>query len=99
MTLSLFRWIERIAPTLVFARLRVRFDRYNAFSEDALRDFIQQQQVRPTQFAYRLAEGGKYLEYETTVQSRQAADFRRLAEKLGALPQVLDYALTPAGEK
>lgn len=98
-TLSLFRWLERIAPTLVFARLLVRFARGDALTEDVLRAFIQQQGIRPTQMAYRLSQGGKYLEYEMTVQSRQASDFGRLAERLGTVPQVLDYELTPAGEK
>lgn len=99
MTLSLFRWLERIAPTLLFARLMVRFARGNALTEDALRAFIQQQHVRATQIAYRLTQGGKYLEYEMTVQSRQANEFGRLAQRLGTVPEVLDYELTPTGEK
>jgi putative Mg2+ transporter-C (MgtC) family protein len=99
MTLSLFRWLERIAPTLLFARLMVRFARGNSLTEDALRAFIQQQQIRATQIAYRLTQGGKYLEYEMTVQSRQANEFGRLAERLGAVPEVLDYEITPTGEK
>ncbi len=99
MTLSLFRWLERIAPTLVFARLMVRFARGDSLTEDALHAFIEQQPIHPTQVAYRLAEGGKYIEYEMTIQSRHAADFRRLAERLGTLTQVLDYSLTPTGEK
>lgn len=99
MTLSLFRWLERIAPTLVFARLVIRFGRSAAMKEEALRKFIQEQRVRASQIAYRVLEGGKYIEYEMTVQSRKAADFRALAEKLGDLPDVLDYSLTPSGEK
>lgn len=99
MTLSLFRWLERIAPTLVFARLMVRFARTNAMTEEALHTFIRQQRVRASQMAYRVNEGGKYVEYEMTVQSRKAIQLRQLAESLGGLPQVLDYSLTPSGEK
>jgi putative Mg2+ transporter-C (MgtC) family protein len=99
MTLSLFRWLERIAPTIVYARLLVRFARDNSLREAALRVVIEQQNVRALQVAYRLTEGGKYIEYEMTVQSRHAIDFRRLAETLTTIPQVLDYSLTPAGEK
>src|ERR1051325_8603859 len=95
MTLSLFRWLERIAPTMVYARLLVRSTRNNALSEAALCALIEREQIRPSQIAYRLCHDGKYIEYEMTVQSRTAAGFRRLAELLMNVPEVVDYSLTP----
>jgi putative Mg2+ transporter-C (MgtC) family protein len=98
-TLSMFRWLERIAPTIVYARLLVRFARADALGEEALHTLIEQQRIRASQVAYRLTESGKYVEYEMTLQSRHATEFRRLAEILTTLPQLLDYSLTPTGEK
>ncbi len=98
-TLSLFRWLERIFPSLVFARLVIRFGRGAALTEEALRELIRQHRMRATHTAYRLSGEGKYLDFEMTVQSRDVTAFRKLAEALERLPQVLEYSLTPSGEK
>jgi putative Mg2+ transporter-C (MgtC) family protein len=98
-TLSLFRWIERVFPSLVFARLIVRCARSSALTEDALRALIEQQKISATHTSYRMAGEGKWLEYEMTVQSRRALHFRRLAEHLSTVPQVVEYSLAPAAEK
>ena len=98
-TLSLFRWLERIAPTLVFARLVVRCNRASALSEETLREIIRDHQMRASQVGYRLTHEGKFVEYEMSVQSRKSADFRRLADTLTTRPEVVEYSLTPGGEK
>jgi len=98
-TLSLFRWLERIFPSLVFARLVVRFARDAALTEDALRDLARKENVSTIHTAYRLAAGGTVLEYDMTVRSRRARYFRALAEHLATLPQVIEYSLVPSTEK
>lgn len=99
MTLSLFRWIERIAPTMVYARLIVRSARDRVLSEAALRSVIERERIVPSQISYRVSDGGKYVEYEMTVRSRHSDDFRRLAEILMTLPEMREYSLTPTSEK
>jgi putative Mg2+ transporter-C (MgtC) family protein len=98
-TLSVFRWLERVFPSLVFARLVVRSARASPLTETTLRDLIQRQGVFAIQTAYRLTDDGKCLEYEMTIQSRDIGHFRELAERLAALPQVMEYSLSPSGEK
>ena len=98
-TLSLFRWLEAIFPSFVFARLVIRFRRETALMEDALRALIAQHRTRVTLTAYRLSGEGQYVEFDMTVRSRDPANFRALAGALAAVPQVLEYSLTPAGEK
>ena len=98
-TLSLFRWLERIVPTLAFARLSVRFARHAALGEDALRDLILRHEIDATQVSYQQTSEGKYFEYEMTIRTRHVRQFRRLSESLKALPPVLEFSLTPAGEK
>jgi putative Mg2+ transporter-C (MgtC) family protein len=97
-TLSVFRWLERIFPSLVFARLIVRSARDPGLNEPALRELIRQQGISCTQTSYRLAADGSR-EYELTIQSRDTQHFRALAERLSALPQILEYSLAPSGEK
>jgi putative Mg2+ transporter-C (MgtC) family protein len=97
-TLSVFRWLERIFPSLIFARLIVRSAREPALNEEALRELIRQQGISCTQTSYRLAADGSR-EYELTIQSRDTQHFRALVERLSALPQVLEYFLSPSGEK
>jgi putative Mg2+ transporter-C (MgtC) family protein len=98
-TLSVFRWLERIFPSLVFARLTVRSPRATHLTEDALTNLIHEQGIVSIQTAYRLADNGACVEYEMTIQSRDMKNFRDLAERLAALPQVLDYSLSTTGEK
>lgn len=95
MTRSLFRWLERSAPTLLFARLVVRFVRGNSLTENAVR-VIQQQHVRATHIAYRLTHAGKYRDDAT--EPSGANEFGRLAERPGTVPEVLDDELTPTGK-
>lgn len=97
-TLSVFRWLERVFPSLVFARLVVRSARASALNEDVLRDLIREQGVGATQTAYRLNVDGS-TEYELTIQSRDIRHFRGLTERLGDLPEVIEYSLSPTGEK
>jgi putative Mg2+ transporter-C (MgtC) family protein len=98
-TLSVFRWLERIFPSLVFGRLVVRSTRATRLTQDTLSELIREQGVVSTQTAYRLTDNGTCVEYEMTIQSRDMKNFRNLAERLAALPQVLDYSLSTTGEK
>lgn len=98
-TLSIFRWLERVLPSLVFARLVVRCAHDAALTEGALHDLIGRHAIRATQVAYHLAGEGRYLEYEMTIRSRAISNFRGLAQGLAALPQVLEFSLSPTGEK
>ncbi|MFL6621076.1 MAG: MgtC/SapB family protein [Sulfurifustaceae bacterium] len=98
-TLSLFRWLERIVPTLVFARLVVRAARDSALTEDALREMIERDGIGAGQVAYRMNGEGKYLEYEMTIRSRHASNFRALAQRLAQTPAILEFSLATSGEK
>ena len=98
-TLSLFRWLESAMPALAFARLAIRFARESHLTEAELRTLIMREQVTASNTTYRLSREGKCIEYEMTVRSVKAENFRRLADTLTALPQVLEFSLTPAGDK
>lgn len=99
MTLSLFRWIEAVMPTLSYAHLSARFARSDYMREDALASVIHQYDISASNVSYHLTADGKFLEYRMSLRSKQSANFKRLAEGLAGLSQVNEFSLTPAGEK
>jgi len=97
-TLSLFRWIEAIMPTLYYARLNVRFKRQETPAESALRVLISQQDFSVANLSYRLREEGKFFEYQMTVRTQRKDNYRKLAETLTATEKELEYEITPTGD-
>jgi len=98
-TLSVFRWLERVFPSLIFARLVVRSGRDAQITENTIGSLIQELGIVTNQTAYRLTDDGHSIEFEMTIQSRDMKNFRKLAERLAATPQVVEYSLSPTGEK
>jgi putative Mg2+ transporter-C (MgtC) family protein len=97
-TLSLFRWIEAIMPTLYYARLNVRFKRQETPAEPELRGLISRQDFSVANLSYRLEEEGKYFEYQMTVRTQHKDNYRKLAETLTATEKVLEFEITPTGD-
>jgi putative Mg2+ transporter-C (MgtC) family protein len=97
-TLSLFRWIEAIMPTLYYARLHVRYKRQETPAEAELRELIRQQDFSVANLSYRLEEEGKFFEYQMTVRTQDKDNYRKLAEMLTAMEKVLEFAITPTGD-
>lgn len=97
-TLSLFRWIETIMPTLYYARLHVRFKRQETPTESELCHLISQQDFSVANLSYQLKEEGKFFEYQMTVRTQNKDNYRKLAEMLIALDKVLEFGITPTGD-
>lgn len=97
-TLSLFRWIEVIMPTLYYARLNIRFKRQETPPEAELRQLITDQNFSVANFSYRLEEEGKIFEYQMTVRTQKKDNYRKLAEMLTATEKVLEFNITPSGD-
>jgi len=97
-TLSLFRWIEMIMPTLYYARLNVRFKRQETPAESELRDLICPQGFSVANLSYKLEQEGKFFEYQMTVRSQSKDNYRQLAELLTATEKVLEFEIIPTGD-
>ena len=96
-TLSLFRRIELIMPSLYYSRLEVRFRRHE-LPEDGLRALIAGQGFSVANMNYALKEEGKFLEYTMIIRTDKNHNTRRLAEILTADDKVLEFRITPAGD-
>ena len=97
-TLSVFRWVEAIMPTLYYARLNVRFKRQEIPTETELRELITRQNFSVANFSYRLEEEGKIFEYQMTVRTQNKDNYRKLAEMLTTTEKVMEFAITPSGD-
>ena len=98
-TLSLFRWIETAMPTLSYANLIMRFPRKDYLAQEALAALIKEHAITSGNYSYHLVGDGKFFEYRMTIRSRDVNNFKRLSETLAGMEQVLEFAVTPTGEK
>ena len=97
-TLSLFRRIELIMPSLYYSRLEIRFLRHKALPEDDLRTLIAGQGFSVANMSYALKDEGKFFGYAMIIRTDKNHNTRRLAEILTADDKVLEFRITPAGD-
>ena len=97
-TLSLFRWIEAVMPTLFYARLHVRFKRLETLPESDLRALIGQHNFTVANLSYLLGDEGKFFEYQMTIRTQDKDNYRVLAETLTAMDKVLEFHIYPTGD-
>lgn len=97
-TLSLFRWLELVMPSLHYARITIRFSRQQILTEDAVRALIERHAITIANPVYRLDNEGKTFEYQMTARTRDTRNFRRLAEALTETVNVLEFQIQPTGD-
>jgi len=96
-TLSIFRFLEDMLPTLSYARLHVRTLAANAISEDDLCKVITEHDAKAHNVSYHLQEQGKWIEYRMTLHTRHNANYQKLARALTMQEKVAEFMLNPAG--
>lgn len=96
--LAFFRWLENRMPTLRYARLSVRFSRRDHMLEDELRKIIYDHNATLANPSYCLDNEGRYFRYSTTIKTKDAVNFRNLAEALNNMDRVFEFEITPTGD-
>jgi putative Mg2+ transporter-C (MgtC) family protein len=97
-TLSVFRWIEARIPTLLYAHHVVRFRRASVMPQDALVALLASHGFSVANLSYRLNGDGQFFEYRMTIRTRALENQHRLATTLGALPDVVEFRISPTGD-
>jgi putative Mg2+ transporter-C (MgtC) family protein len=97
-TLSVFRWIERMMPTLLYAHHVVRFRRDATMPEDELRTLVAEHGFTIGTLSYRLDAKGRFFEYRMVVRTLHARNAERLARTLAALDSVVAFRIAPTGD-
>jgi putative Mg2+ transporter-C (MgtC) family protein len=97
-TLSVFRWIETVMPTLHYGRLTVRFRRQAHMPEPELTRLIRAHGISGAEPSYHLKEGGKFFEYQMTIRTQDTHNYQRLAETLSGMKKVCEFRIAPTGD-
>lgn len=98
MVLAIFRVIESRLPSEFYAHHMLRFSRTTVLGESELRKMIGDHGFTIANLSSRLSEGGQQFEYRMTIKSRDRRNAERLSEHLRALPEVLEFRITPTGD-
>ncbi len=98
MTLSLFRWIEKVTPTLHYARLTLRLTRNQHMPERELHALINRYRITGASLSYHLEQEGRYFQYRLTIRTRDSGSFERLAEQLRTMEGVYEFSILPTGD-
>ncbi len=97
-TLSMFRWIESLLPSLKYARLSVRFIRRDQYAdESSLRELIARHKIKSFEAGYQLNNEGKTFQYEMTLRTKDIKNYRSLAQSLMEMKDVHEFCITPSG--
>jgi putative Mg2+ transporter-C (MgtC) family protein len=98
MILSVFGWVERRVPTRRFAKLVVRIRSREVMTSEALRDIIEEFDIKGANPSYLLVDEGRFLEYQLTIFSHYTKNFQRLAESLSAMETITEFSIIPTGD-
>lgn len=97
-TLSLFRWMEAVLPSLTYGRLQVRTLRKEGLSEAELSEIIHTHHCTYAAPSYHLEEEGKFFAHQMTIRTRHCENFRKLANSLAQTERILEFHITPTGD-
>jgi len=97
-TLTIFSWIEKIMPSLHYAKLTVQFLQKDVMSEDTLCSIIRDHHISAVNPSYHLLEEGSVFQYQMTVRTEDTTNFRKLAEVFGDLGPVQEFSIIPIGD-
>ncbi|MCI0400979.1 MAG: MgtC/SapB family protein [Gammaproteobacteria bacterium] len=97
-TLSVFRWIENVFPSLHYAGLSVCYGHADPRVEAALAEMLKRHHIDGVKPSYHLSDEGKRFRYHMTIRSRSADNFRQLASALSQMEDILEFSITPTGD-
>jgi len=95
--LSIFRRVEEHFPVHVFARHALQFTRGAAMSQSAVRTLLSEHGFKVSDISYFLIDG-ELVEYRMAIRTFHRENLDRLAETLGALPNVRGFSISPSGD-
>ena len=76
----------------------LRFARDHVMGEEDMRKLIQDHGFTIANLSSRLTEGGQQFEYRMTIKSRDRNAAASLSTDLRALPEVIEFRITPTGD-
>lgn len=96
-TLSVFRWIERRMPALLYYDFTLRSEESRAMVEDDLRKILSTHGVSVSGLSWRFKRGEGVAEYRMTIRTDKEAAVQRLCAELKRREEVVEYRAVPIG--
>jgi len=93
--LSLFRWLEARIPSLQFGQLSIRILRKTSLSEEDILEIVDYHSIKAQNKSYFVQDEGKYLYFEMIILTRHQANFKKLAQTLSQMEEILEFSVTP----
>lgn len=97
-TLGVFRKIESLVPTQLFAQIVVRFRRGQELLEAPLRQLLREHGFSAENISYRLEGEEREFEYRMMLRTFDAGNMNRLARTLTAMDSVSAFRISPTGD-
>jgi len=96
--LSTFRLIEAWLPSQFYAHFHVRFKRKSVMDQTELTGLVASHHFSVANVHSRLSDKGELFEYRMVMRSISPDSGHALAEALLALPQVVEFRISPTGD-
>lgn len=96
--LSMFRWLERIMPSLHYGRLVLRFKGSDIMEKEELFSIIEQCNISSYPPAFSQEEEGRSFSYEMTIRTANTDNFTHLSDTLRQNERVKEFSLLPTGD-
>jgi putative Mg2+ transporter-C (MgtC) family protein len=89
------RWLDGRLPSQGSADLRVRYLRDQGLKESELRSLLAEFNLSTRGVGHSMTEEGRVLEHCARILARGTLHADRVAERLAAMPQVLEFEISP----
>jgi len=93
--LSLFRTLENYLPSLSYGSLSISSLRKDMVTEEEINEVLKRHEMTASNRSYSLTNEGRNVRHTMVVQTRKPENFRFLAEEMGGIERIVDFAVTP----
>ncbi len=96
--LTVFRWIEALIPTQLYAHFHLRFARESVMPEAELRAMVTRHGFSIANLSYELQDAGRFFEYRMVIRSNGKDPAAALSRTLETMPAVVGFRIAPTGD-
>jgi putative Mg2+ transporter-C (MgtC) family protein len=97
-TLALFRWVEALMPSQLYAHFAVRFAYEQIMPEADMRRLLKSHGFSIANLNYRLDKDAHFFEYRMVIRTSRHRNVTALTERLSALESVKEFRVSPTGD-
>ena len=97
-TLTVFRRIEAVMPTLLYAHHHLRFRREATPPEPAVRELLERHGFTVANLSYRTSGSGRFFEYRMVIRTMNRQNAHALAATLRQMDDVVAFRIAPTGD-